>query len=349
MTGRTVAELAASVGGTVEGDATRAIRGVRGLEDAGPEDVSFLANRRYARRMAETRAGCVLVGPKDKAHDRTVIRCADPYLAFAQVLRVFVPEARPAAGVHPMAVVEGSAEGATVMAFAYVGPGAMVGEGSVLYPGAYVGAGASVGRGCTLMAGSVVADGCQLGDRVWLNPGVVVGGEGFGFVPTASGHVKIPQTGRAVIGDDVEIGANSCVDRAAMGETVVQRGAKLDNLVQIGHGATVGPDCLLVSYAGVAGSTRLGRGVVLAARAGVLGHLDVGDGVVLGADALLTEDAAAGERRSGVPAIDHRRWLRVAASLPELPELLVTVRRLEAEIARLKLAAPEPAALKEKE
>ncbi|MDP2313725.1 MAG: UDP-3-O-(3-hydroxymyristoyl)glucosamine N-acyltransferase [Pseudomonadota bacterium] len=336
MIRRTVGEIAASVGGTVEGDDARVILAVRGLEDAGPDDVSFLANRRYARKMAVTAAGCVLVGERDKAHGRTVIRCPDPYLAFAQVLRLFVPAVRPAAGVHPMAVVEGTATGATVMAFAYVGPGATVGEGSVLYPGAYVGAGARVGRDCTLMAGSVVADGCVLGDRVWLNPGVVVGGEGFGFVSTAQGHIKIPQTGRAVIGDDVEIGANSCVDRAAMGDTEVQRGAKLDNLVQIGHGATVGPDNLLVSYAGVAGSTRLGRGVVLAARAGVLGHLEVGDGVVLGADALLTEDAAPGERRSGVPAIDHRRWLRVAASLPELPELLATVRRLEAEVARLK-------------
>ena len=339
--GHTVADIAATVGGTVEGDPARMMQGVRGLEDAGPEDVSFLANRRYARLMPETRAGCVLVGARDKAHGRTVIRCADPYLAFATVLRLFVPASRPAPGVHPMAVVEGVATGATVMAFAYVGPGATVGEGSVLYPGAYVGAGAQVGRDCTLMAGSVVADGCVLGDRVWLNPGAVVGGEGFGFVPTAAGHVKIPQTGHAVLGDDVEIGANSCVDRAAMGVTEVQRGAKLDNLVQIGHGATVGPDALFVAYAGVAGSTRLGRGVVLAARAGVLGHLDVGDGVVLGADALLTEDAAAGERRSGVPAIDHRRWLRVAASLPALPELVATVRRLEAEIARLKAASPK--------
>jgi UDP-3-O-[3-hydroxymyristoyl] glucosamine N-acyltransferase len=199
-----------------------------------------------------------------------------------------------------------------------------------------VGAGARVGRDCTLLANAVVADGCVLGDRVWLNPGAVVGGEGFGFVPTRAGHVKIPQTGRAVIGDDVEIGANSCVDRAALGDTEVQAGAKLDNLVQIGHGVTVGPDSLLVAYAGVAGSTRLGRGVVLAARATVLGHLEVGDGVQVGALGMLTEDTPAGERRSGIPAIEHRKWLRLAATLPELPELVATVRRLEAEVARLK-------------
>lgn len=341
MAGRTVAEIAAFVGGTVEGDATRVLHAVRGLEDAGPDDVSFLANRRYARLLAETRAGCVLVGKADKAHGRTVVRCDDPYLAFARVLRLFHPAERPAPGIHPRAVVEGTADGATVMAFAYVGPGAVVGEGTVVYPGAYVGAGATVGRDCTLMANCVVADGCVVGDRVWLNPGAVVGGEGFGFVPTRDGLVKIPQTGRAVVGDDVEIGANSCVDRAAMGDTEVGRGAKLDNLVQVGHAAVVGPDSLMVAYSGVAGSTRMGRGVVLAARATVLGHLDVADGTQVAALGMLTEDTTPGERRSGIPAIEHRRWLRVAAALPELPELLATVRRLEAEVERLRAGPPK--------
>ncbi len=332
---RSVAELAELVGGAVEGDPSVRISGVRGLEDAGPEDIGFLANWRYARLLGTTRAGCVLVGPKDAA-TRTVIRCADPYLAFAKVLSLFHPAVAPTPGFHPMAVVEGQAAGATVMAFAYVGPGAVVGEGSVVFPGSYVGAGAIVGRDCRLMAGSVVCDGCVVGDRVWLNPGAVVGGEGFGFVPTAQGHVKIPQTGRAVIGDDVELGANTCVDRAAMGDTEVKRGAKLDNLVQIGHGVTVGEDALLVAYAAVAGSTRLGRGTVMAVRSTVLGHLDVGDGTQLGAHALLTEDTRAGERRSGTPAIEHTNWLKVAAASPSLPELLVTVRRLEAEVAKLK-------------
>ncbi|MFN7142818.1 MAG: UDP-3-O-(3-hydroxymyristoyl)glucosamine N-acyltransferase [Myxococcota bacterium] len=341
MAGRTVAEIAAFVGGTVEGDATRAILAVRGLEDAGPGDVSFLANRRYARLLVETRAGCVLVGKGDKAHGHTVVRCDDPYLAFARVLRLFHPAERPAPGVHPNAVVEGVADGATVMAFAYVGPGAVVGEGTVVYPGAYVGAGATVGRDCTLMANCVVADGCVVGDRVWLNPGAVVGGEGFGFVPTRDGLVKIPQTGRAVVHDDVEIGSNSCVDRAAMGDTEVGRGAKLDNLVQVGHAAVVGPDSLMVAYSGVAGSTRMGRGVVLAARATVLGHLDVADGTQVAALGMLTEDTTPGERRSGIPAIEHRRWLRVAAALPELPELLATVRRLEAEVERLRAERPK--------
>ncbi len=329
-------EIAARLGGHVEGDAACRLAGVAGLEEARPDELSFLANRRYARLLATSRAGAVLVGPKDRAPGRTVIRCADPYLAFARALRLFVPERRFAAGVDARAVVEGEVAGATVMAFAYVGPGATVGEGSVLYPGTYVGAGATIGRECRLLPGSVVMDGCAVGDRVWLNPGAVIGGEGFGFVPTADGWVKIPQTGRAIVGDDVEIGANSCVDRAAVGDTVVREGARLDNLVQVGHGAEIGPHSLLVAYAGVAGSTRLGRGVVLAARAGVLGHLEVGDGAQIGADALLTDDAPAGARRSGVPAIEHRRWLRVAAATPQLPELIDEVRRLRAELDALK-------------
>lgn len=330
--GFTVAALAERLGGTVEGDGERLLRGVAGLEEAGEDQLSFLANRRYARLFAATRAGAVLVGPREDARGRTVIRVADPYLGFARALELFHPRARPAPGVHPMAVVEGAVEGATVMAFAYVGPGAKVGEGTVLHPHCYVGAGASVGRDCVLMAGSVVADGCVLGDRVWLNPGAVVGGEGFGFVPTAQGHVKIPQTGRAVVEDDVEIGSNSNVDRAAVGDTVVERGARLDNLVQVGHGARIGRDSLLVAYAGVAGSTTLGRGVVLAARAGALGHLEVGDGVQVAAYGLLTQDTPAGARKAGIPAMDHARWLRVAALLPELPELVKKVRELEARL-----------------
>lgn len=334
----TVAELAARLEGEVEGDGGRVLTAVRGLEDAGPDDLSFLANRRYARLLRESRAGAVLVGRTEAAHGRTVIRCADPYLAFARALALFSPRATPAPGVHPMAVVEGEAEGAVVMAFAYVGPGAVVGAGTVLHPHSYVGAGAQVGRECVVMAGAVVADGCVIGDRVWLNPGAVVGGEGFGFVPTSRGLVKIPQTGRAVIGDDVEIGANSNVDRAAMGDTTVGSGTRIDNLVQIGHGAAIGRHCVLVSYAGVAGSTRLGDRVTIAARGGVLGHLDVGDDVTIGAYGLVTRDTPAGARRSGIPAIDHNRWLRVAAAQGELPDVLTELRRLKERIAALEAA-----------
>ncbi len=310
--------LAALLGGTVEGDGTRELTGVAGLEDASPDDLSFLANRRYARKLAGTRAGAVLVGRKQAAGGTTVIRVDDPYLALAEALRIFRPVLPPLAGVHASAVVEGTVDGADIRAFAYVGPGAVVGEGTTVYPHAYVGAGARVGRDCTILPGAVVMDGCTLGDRCVLQPGAVVGGDGFGYAtragaPAGQVHVKVPQVGSVVLGDDVELGANACVDRGALGDTRVGSGSKLDNLVQVGHGAQLGPDCVLVAYAGVSGSTRLGRGVVLAARAGVLGHLELGDGVQVGALSMVTKDVPAGEKRSGIPAIDHATWLRETA------------------------------------
>ncbi len=324
-----LAEVAARLGAVVDGDAEREIVGVAGLEEAGPEHLSFLANRRYASLFKASRAGAVLVALAEPAHGHTVVRCKDPYLAFARALALFHPTPRPTPGVHPLAVVEGDASGATVAPFAYVGPGAQVGAGSVLQPHVYVGPGARVGRDCLLMAGSVVMDGCVVGDRVVLNPGAVIGGEGFGFVPTPSGLVKIPQTGRAVVGDDVEVGANSCVDRAAMGDTTIGAGSKLDNLVQVGHGAEIGPHNVLVAYSAVAGSTRTGTGVTMAARTLLLGHLDIGDGVTIGAMSMVTSDVPAGEKRTGSPAIDHRDWLRMVNAAKELPELLKRVAALE--------------------
>ncbi len=324
-----LAELASALGGAVEGDGEIEITGVAGLEEAGPADVSFLSNRRYAALFKSSRAGAVLVSRQEPAHGRVVVRCDDPYLAFARALALFHPRPAFVAEVAPQAVALGQVDGARLMPFAYVGEGAVVGEGTLLHPFAYVGKGARVGRDCVLMAGSVVMDGCVVGDRVVLNPGAVVGGEGFGFVPTREGLVKIPQTGRAVVQDDVEIGANSCVDRAAMGDTVVGRGTKTDNLVQVGHAAEIGPHNVMVAYSGVAGSTRTGTGVTLAARATVLGHLDVGSGVTVGAMSMVTHDVPVGERRSGIPAMEHRDWLRVATLLKELPELFKRVKKLE--------------------
>lgn len=341
MAALTVAAVAEAIDGIVEGDATRVITAVVGLESAGPTDIAFLANRRYVRRFRASAAGCVIVNRTEPAEGHTVIRCADPYLGFARVLELFHPREAPAPGVHPAAVVEGAqgglpaadVRGATIMAFAYVGAGATVGAGTVLHPHSYVGPGARVGADCVLMAGAVVAAGCVVGDRVVLNPGSVVGGEGFGFVPGPAGLTKIPQTGRAVVGSDVELGSNSCVDRAAMGDTVIGRGTKIDNFVQVGHGAAVGEHCLMVSYAAVAGSATLGDGVVMAARSLVLGHLDVGAGVQVGAYGLVTADTPAGARRSGIPAIEHAEWLKLAAASPRLAELVHEVAALRREIA----------------
>lgn len=327
----TVGELAEKLGGEVEGDVTARLVDVRGLDDAGPEHLSFLANPRYVRKLASTRAGAVLVGRDTDAAGRTVIRCDDPYVAFARALAEFHPLAWPEPGIDPLAFVAPDAEvdGSTVEAFAWVGAGARVGSGTWIEAGAYVGRGVHLGRDCRLMAGSVVCEGSWLGDRVWLNPGAVVGGEGFGFAPAAAGHVKIPQVARAVIEDDVEIGVNSCVDRGAVGDTVIRRGSKLDNLVQIGHGVEVGEHALLVAYTGIAGSARLGKRVVMAAKSGVLGHLDIGDGVEVGVHSIVMSDQPAGAQLAGSPAIDRSTWRRAVIAFAKLPELLRRVRRLE--------------------
>ena len=247
---RTVAELAAQLGGEVRGDGTLLLCDVQGLEDAGPEHLSFLSNRRYVSKLADSKAGAILVSPGVEVEGRTLVVVADPYAAFAQALQLFHPQPWPEPGVHPQAWVDPSAvvDGATIEAFASIGAGAMVGPGAWIQSGASVGDGARVGAQARMMPNSVLCADCQIGDRTWLNPGAVVGGEGFGFAPTASGNLKIPQVGRAVVGDDVEIGANSCVDRAAMSTTHVRDGAKLDNLVQVGHAADVGEQCIMLAY-----------------------------------------------------------------------------------------------------
>jgi UDP-3-O-[3-hydroxymyristoyl] glucosamine N-acyltransferase len=342
----TLAELAARVGGRVEGDGGARIEGVAPLEDAGAADLSFLANPKYRRAFETTRAGAVVVGPGEAAAPgRNLLRAPDPYLAFAKVSTLFhpppaaVPGVAPTAFVHPTARVDPSAE---VMPFAYVGAGAAVGARSVLFPGVYLGPGAAVGSDCVLHANAAVREACRLGDRVVLQPGCVVGSDGFGYAFDAEGegagprHYKVPQAGRALVEDDVELGANVCIDRGTLGDTLVGRGAKVDNLVQIAHNVAVGPLSILVAQVGVAGSTKLGSGVVVGGQAGIIGHLHIGDGVKLGAKSGVMSDVPAGETWSGTPARPHADWLREQGAQRRMPDLLKEVRRLRREIEALK-------------
>jgi len=334
----TAAELAERLGGEVEGDGAALLEDVRGLEEAEAEHLSFLANPKYARQLATTRAGAVLVRPEVDAGGRTVIRLADPYAAFARALAIFHPAERPEPGVDPRAAIDESAEvdpSATVEAFAWIGPRAAVGARTWVEAAAYVGEDARVGADCHLMAHSVVRPDCELGDRVVLNPGVVVGGEGFGFAPTAEGNVKIPQVGTARIGPDVEIGANSTVDRAAMAATEVGEGAKLDNLVQVGHGARVGAHVLMAAYSAAAGSARIGDRSVLAGKAGVINHVELGEGSQVATASIVMRDQPPGSRLAGSPAIEHAAWLRAATLFKELPAMLARLRRLEKRVAAL--------------
>jgi UDP-3-O-[3-hydroxymyristoyl] glucosamine N-acyltransferase len=331
-------ELAARLGCAVRGDGEREVRGVAGLDEAGPDELSFLANPRYADKLQATRAGAVVVAP---GHDTALpsLVADNPYLTFARAVALLRPEARPAAGVHPSAQVDPGAafgEGVHVGPLAVVGTGVRVGARSVIHARVVLYPGVEIGDDCVLHAGVSVREGCRLGSRVVVQNGAVIGSDGFGFARDKDGRYhKFPQVGVVVIEDDVEIGALTAVDRAALGETRIGRGSKLDNLVQIGHSVTIGEDTVLAGQVGVAGSTKIGRRVTLAGQVGVAGHLEIGDGAVATAQTGIPSSVEAGAIVSGYPAIENRAWLKSSAVFAKLPELQRRLRELERKVESL--------------
>jgi len=324
--------LAERLGCELRGDGGIEIRAVRSLEDAGPGDLAFLANPKYAAQLASTRASAVIVGRDLAAVPIATLRAANPYLCFARALALFHEPRRPPAGIHPSAIVAASAriaEPVSVGACAVIGEEVEIGPGATIYPHVTIYDGARIGADFVAHAGVVVREDVRIGDRVVLHPGVVLGADGFGFAPGPDGAVKIPQTGTVVIENDVEIGANTTIDRATLGATVVRTGAKLDNLVMVGHNCEIGAHALLAAQAGLAGSTRLGRGVQMGGQSGAAGHLTIGDGVQVVAQAGVASSVSPGQVVGGTPAFDVRLWRRVAAALLHLPDLLRRVRRLE--------------------
>jgi UDP-3-O-[3-hydroxymyristoyl] glucosamine N-acyltransferase len=335
----TLDELARLVGGRVDGDGAVVLRAANGLAEAGPGEVSFLANPKYAGLLAVTKASAVVLA-EGVPCPVPALRAKNPDLAFARVVeRLAGPAPRPAPGVHPSAVVSPDArlgQDVSVGALCVVEAGATIGDGTALHPQVYVGAGAKIGPGCVLWPQVVVRERCELGARVILHSGAVVGSDGFGYATEGGVHHKVPQVGIVAIEDDVEIGANAALDRARFGRTVVGRGTKIDNLVQIAHNVVLGRGCLVVAQTGISGSTRLGDYVVLAGQAGVVGHLELGDRSVVTAQSGVTKDLEPGSVVSGSPASDRREHLRQLASLGRLPELLDEVRRLKSELEALK-------------
>jgi UDP-3-O-[3-hydroxymyristoyl] glucosamine N-acyltransferase len=317
------------------------ITGAAGLDDAEAGHVTFLANPRYTPRVQTTRASAVYLAEGSEAvrEDLAVLHARDPYLAYTRALRLFNPEPEFEPLIHPSAVVDPSARlgaGVAVGACSVLGRDVVIGDGVRIFPNVTVYDGVSIGAGSVIHSGVALREGTVVGARVTVHNNAVVGSDGFGYAKDEEGRwLKIPQAGRVVVEDDVEIGAGTTIDCASVGETRIARGAKIDNLVQIGHSCTVGEDSLLCAQVGLAGSSRIGRRVILAGQAGVAGHLEIGDDVVLTAKSATSHNVPAGRVISGIPAFDNRDWLRATAAFRRLGDMQRTLRTLEARLAAL--------------
>jgi UDP-3-O-[3-hydroxymyristoyl] glucosamine N-acyltransferase len=321
-----LAELADRLGAECYGNPDAEITGVTGIEEAGPEHVTFVANPKYTGLAKKTRAGAVLVAPDFPEIEAATLRIKNPYLAFARAIEIFHPAPAYPPGIHPTAVIPASArigEGASIGAYVVIGENCVIGKHATILPHVVIYPNVAIGDHFFAHAHAVVREDCRIGNHVVLQNGVVVGSDGYGFAKNNEGRWhKIVQSGPTVIEDEVEIQANSCIDRASVGETRIGRGAKIDNLVQVGHGSSVGENTLLCAQVGLAGSTHIGNDAILAGQVGVAGHCNIGDRVIVTAQSGVGGNIEPGKIISGSPAYDNRQWLRVCAIMPRLPELL---------------------------
>lgn len=326
-------EIAARLGCELAGgDPELAITGVAGLEQAGPSEITFLANPKYAAKVKDSRAAAILAAKPDTGPMATLLS-RQPYVDFARALELFYQPPRPRSGIHPTASIAPTAtvgEGASIGPYAVVGERSVLGRNATLHPHVVIYEGVTIGDDFLAHSGAVVREFCRIGHRVILQNNVVVGGDGYGFAKRADGtHYKIVQSGVTVIEDDVEIQALTNLDRATVGETRVRRGAKIDSLVQVGHACVIGEDNIICSQTGLAGSSILGRNVLLAGQVGISGHLTIHDNAIVYAQSGIGGDIEAGAVMSGSPAFDASTWRRAVASFPKLPDLVRAVRRLE--------------------
>ncbi len=333
-----LSRLAELLGLTLQGD-DMPVYGVNTLEKAGPGDLSFLGNPKYAHLLPQTGAGAVIVSPEHASQVKRALISQNPYPDFARAVAMFARPQGSFSGISPLAFVDESARlGAevTVYPFAFVGPRAEIGDKSVLFPGVYVGEDCTLGPNCTLYPNAVLMAGVCMGSGCVLQAGAVLGSDGFGFVRTPAGIQKIPQVGNVQLGDRVEVGANTTVDRAALASTSIGNGTCLDNLVQVGHNVTMGKDCLIISQVGISGSTRLGDNVTLAGQVGLAGHLNIGNDVTIGPQSGVAKDIEDGLTVGGSPAVERGTYMRTLSLMPRFPEIFKRLSQLEKELAELK-------------
>ncbi len=329
----TTAQIAEFLNGRLTGSTEIVIEDVAKIEEAGPQHLTFVSNPRYAKYLETTGAGAVLVSQGMTSERMAVIEVADPYAGFLLLLEHFHPlQPWLPQVIHPSAVIEPTAvigEHVAIGAHCYVGPRSIVGRSTKIFPHTTIGADVTIGEHCEIHSHVSVREGVALGNRVVIQDGAVIGSDGFGFAPTAQGYRKIPQMGRVIIADDVEIGANTTIDRATLGETVIGRGTKLDNLIQVAHNVTIGSDTVIAALTGISGSAKIGDRCRIGGQVGVVGHLRVGDDVGIGAQSGVAGDVEDGTIVSGSPARPHALWKRIEAALSWLPDLLRRVRKLE--------------------
>ena len=324
-------EIAGFLGGKINGDPSVIIEQIREIDEAGPGDITFVTNEKYRKRLKTTQASAVIVGPGVICEGKNLLIVDEPYSSLGKLLEWYYPEEDEPAGIDTAARIEKGAvvsPEASVYPGVYIGSGARIGKRTVLYPRVFIGRNAVIGEDSILYPGVTVYRRCLIGKRVILHAGVVVGADGFGFALPGRKNQKIPQVGYVQIDDDVEIGANSTIDRGALGRTWIQRGVKIDNLVQVAHNVVIGEYSVIVAQVGISGSARLGKGVVIGGQAGIVGHIKIADGVMAAARTGITKDIPRGQIVAGTPHQPHREWLKKEAALRKLPELRKTVASL---------------------
>jgi UDP-3-O-[3-hydroxymyristoyl] glucosamine N-acyltransferase len=337
----TLREIARLLGGTIIGSDDSddiIIENIRPIEEAGQGDITFFANKKYLKQLKTSAASAILAAPQTEAKGKNLLLVSDPYAAFGKLLTLFYPLEHTQKGISREAYIEKDAqvsEEATVFPHAYISRGAKIEKGAVIYPGVFIGADASIGENSILYANVTVYSRSLIGKRVILHSGVVVGSDGFGFAAPGTGNNKIPQVGFVQIDDDVEIGANSTIDRATLGRTWIQRNVKIDNLVQVAHNVVIGENSALAAQVGISGSTKLGKGVIIGGQVGIVGHINIGDNVMIAAKSGIHKEIAPGQIVSGYPQLPHREWLKVEACRTKLPEMKRTLEELKRKIERL--------------
>lgn len=331
-------EIADRLKGHIIGDEALLIEGVSSIDEAQPGDISFVTHAKYEKRAGATKASVLMTRQAIEGLDKTFLIVEDPYFSFAELLSFFYPPKKKAPGIHPSATMGSGVslgEGVSIGPSVTVEDGAVIGDGVQIWAGVFVGEGSRIGAETILYPNVTIREGVEIGQRVIIHSGTVIGSDGFGFAFHKGKYKKIPQIGGVIIEDDVEIGANVAIDRAAMGQTVIGHGTKLDNLVQVGHNVKIGNDTILVAQVGISGSVQVGHHVTLAGQVGVAGHITIGDEVVAGAKSGLTKDIPARSRVSGFPAVPHKTWLKTQAESRHLPALRDQVNRLSEKIAQL--------------